>query len=575
MKFIFRNPKIFILLLLIFGFFLRFYNLNWGTPYYFHPDERNIASSVSQLKFPDQMNPNFFAYGSLPIYSIFKLGLIKNLVFYCLPGIKSCLSTSMTSFHFISDQSWEKFNHLSFDDAIIISRLFSASFSCLLIILIYHIGKKFHSIQTGLIAALLTTTSVGLIQFSHFGTFEIWLTFFSVLLFVLSLKILNEYRIIYVFLSGLIMGILISIKISHVILLPIPIACVIIVFHKMIKSSHSLKEKINIIFEGIVQLSVIIIIAISVFFVTNPYVILDNQTFKNSISYESKVAMGTLDVFYTHEFFDTIPVIYQFLNVYPFLLNPLITVLFIPALFYLIYNGIKTKNHFYLLLSACYLVLFLSQAFLFVKWTRYMIPTLPFIYLITAIALVELFIKVKWISNVKYQILSIISIISLFFTFSYFLTVFADQDSRVKAAKWAESNINLNSNILSESYDLGIIAFDSNLENITLCDMYYLENNSHPCNGFSFNESLKDAEFIILPSERVLKMSLINKDRFPKRYQIYSSLLNDKHKYKLIYKTPCDIYCKITYLGSTLYPLEQTTHVFDRPTVYILESINQ
>lgn len=38
------------------------YNTNWGNPYYFHPDERNIASSVSQLRYSEQMNPYYPMY---------------------------------------------------------------------------------------------------------------------------------------------------------------------------------------------------------------------------------------------------------------------------------------------------------------------------------------------------------------------------------------------------------------------------------------------------------------------------------------------------------------------------------
>ena len=45
-----KNSKLKILLiLLVIGGVLRFYNLNWGAPFYFHPDERNIASLISSL----------------------------------------------------------------------------------------------------------------------------------------------------------------------------------------------------------------------------------------------------------------------------------------------------------------------------------------------------------------------------------------------------------------------------------------------------------------------------------------------------------------------------------------------
>src|ERR1700736_3518417 len=98
-----RQKENFLLLLLtIVAFFLHFYNLNWGAPFYFHPDERNIASSVSQLAYPKQMNPHFFAYGSLPIYSIYFSGFIINY-FSNLPPAT-----------------------ISFSQAIVISRFYSA-----------------------------------------------------------------------------------------------------------------------------------------------------------------------------------------------------------------------------------------------------------------------------------------------------------------------------------------------------------------------------------------------------------------------------------------------------------------
>ncbi len=540
-------------IIMLVGVFFRFYNLNWGAPFYFHPDERNIASSVSQLQFPSQMNPNFFAYGSLPIYIIYFKGIF----------IKFLQNLQLSSFN----------SQLAFDQAILISRIYSAVLSTTLVPLAYITGKKIHNKNTGLLAAFLTMTSVGFIQFAHFGTFEMWLTFFSVLLFILCLKILNEYRSRYVLLSGVVMGILISTKISHLALIPLPIMCVIIVLYKSAKTYDLLKDKIKIFFEGIAQISAIILISAFIFLITNPYVVLNFSAFKNSMDYETGVALGTTEVFYTHEFFDTIPVIYQFLNVYPFLLNPIITILFIPSFLYIFWKSIKDKNKNYFLLITFYLLLFTSQAFLFVKWTRYMVPTLPFIYFMVAITLADFFINNEKVSSIKYQVSSIVGIICLIFTFSYYVTVLVKPDSRVEAAKWAQENIDKNSGMLSESYDLGIIAFNSSFSRIALCDMYNLEINSYPCDGFPLDQALSDSNYIILPSERVLKMSILKKQRLPKRYQFYGSLLYDKSRYKLIYKTPCDIYCKILYLGDTLYSLEQTTHVFDRPTVYIIKQI--
>src|SRR5438128_7317480 len=117
MQVFFRKHQVFLLVLLLTlgGGVLRFYNLNWGATLYFHPDERNIASSVSQLVFPTQLNPHFFAYGSLPIYVIFYTGLLLH--------------------HFAVAK-------ISFADAIVISRSYSALFSVLLIPFLFLIWKQ-------------------------------------------------------------------------------------------------------------------------------------------------------------------------------------------------------------------------------------------------------------------------------------------------------------------------------------------------------------------------------------------------------------------------------------------------
>src|SRR3989344_6444253 len=79
-----------LMILFLFFVFFIFYNLNWGAPFYFHPDERNIASSISQMQFPDTLNPHFFAYGSLPLYTIFFTGLPFATTHYCQNSLSGC-----------------------------------------------------------------------------------------------------------------------------------------------------------------------------------------------------------------------------------------------------------------------------------------------------------------------------------------------------------------------------------------------------------------------------------------------------------------------------------------------------
>lgn len=534
---------LFLVVLIVIGAFLRLYNLNWGAPYYFHPDERNIASSVSQLHLPDHMNPNFFAYGSLPIYTIYFLGAFNNT-------LSSCQSESC---------------HVSFEQAIIISRSISAILSIALIPLIFFIGKKVYNETAGLIAAFFTATSVGLIQFAHFGTFEIWLTFFSALLFYLLLKLIDKTNTTNALAVGAVLGILFSIKVSMFILFPLPILALLFTKKKLL--TITIRIGIAIKFSLLILLT-----ALCVYFLTNPYVALSTKAFQDSMQYESQVALGTLPVFYSGSFYNTIPILYQFVHVYPFLLNPLLTALFIPAFLYLAITTYKTTKVFYVLLVTCYLLLFLSQASLFVKWGRYIIPTLPFVYLIIAVVLERFFsyLLMKYYhQNLKHITLIIIFFICSIFTLSYALTAFVQKDTRLQGALWAKEHISRDAKIISEVYDLGITAFNPFFEKIALFNFYDLDSPVALETKQRLETILSTNEYIILPSQRILQPRLQNKKAFPNGHEFYKNLFTNKTQFTKIYQSPCDIFCHITYLGDPIFSFEQTTSVFDRPTVII------
>src|SRR5581483_8733791 len=59
--------SVIITLLLCIGIFFRIKNLNWGSPFYFHPDERNIAYLVSLTPHVSSFFTGTFAYGNFLI----------------------------------------------------------------------------------------------------------------------------------------------------------------------------------------------------------------------------------------------------------------------------------------------------------------------------------------------------------------------------------------------------------------------------------------------------------------------------------------------------------------------------
>ncbi len=530
----FRNKTsiFFLLLLLIISAILHFISLDWGAPFFFHPDERNIAYAVSALTFPYRMNPHFFAYGSLPLYSVYLIGLLAGR------GVPT----------------------VSFSDAVLIGRLISATLATMLIPLVYLVGKRLADRRTGFNAALLTTLSVGIIQFAHFSTFEMWLTFFSLLLFWFCLRLQDAQNRRNLALStGVVLGILVAIKISSIVFIPLPL---LLLFLQKTRR----EEKWRFILKNTALSCLILATAGAVYLATNPYVFLDYASFRNSIGYETSVALGTLPVFYTQAFSGTTPGIFQLFHVFPFLLNPFGEIVGIFSLVYLLVQASKKRQASIILLLIFFLLLALPPAVLFVKWTRYMVPAVPFIYLMIALALRPV-PPATAKNTLRRGTLGALILTSGIFSFAFIRTVYLTPDTRLQALSWARNHLPPNTAILSETYDLGIVPFNSFFPNITLFNFYAMD--QIPSQQVVLSQKLASADAVILPSQRVLKPRLLRPSLFPLSGQFYHNLVSGNLGFSKAYQTPCDVWCTILYLGSPIFTYEETATVFDRPVVTI------
>jgi len=521
--------------LIFIGAFLRFYNLNWGAPFYFHPDERNIADLVlrSNLASPTSLLKGTFAYGNFPVILML---LLKSLFLSFFQIFKITDPLAQTT---------------------IILRITSASFSVLTLYVIFLCGK-FWSKKVALLSLFLATFSTGFIQQAHFGTYDGFMAFCSVTVFYFLLRFIKSKRILFYYLAILFIALGAAAKINLLVLSIFPIA--ILLSKLKTGKTHFIYVFKNGLFGLILLLCLTALLS--------PYYL--TLDFRNSLAYERGLVAGTAPVFYTQSFYNTTPVIFQLLHILPFLINPLLTIILLPAFSYVLFKTIKARDQSFLLLASCFLLLFLPQAFLFAKWTRYIVPALPFIYLLISISILDLLRHFKKILNINYLVFSILIFSSVAFSLSYFITVFVRPDTRVEASTFAKDNIQANSRILSEPYDLGIMSFNDLSHNIIFFNFYDLETGKNALQN-ELKTDIEASDYIILPSQRLIRSRSLNKNEFPKGYDFYSSLQNGRLGYLKIYETPCDIFCKITYLNNPVFGFEETATVFDRPTVFIFK----
>jgi len=560
-----KIKRILLLVVLVALFYTRFVNLSWGLPYPFHPDERNMANAVQQLhcefsifnfQFSDCLNPHFFAYGQFPLY----------LSYF---GIQT--------YHFVINQ----LSPINFAEAAMALRIISAISSILnvfvLIAIIKLLSKKAISYWLLAIGFLIFTFSPALIQFAHFGTTEsLLMLLYSLIIYycllLINNKILNSKFLI---LNSLFLGLTVATKVSSLIF-AFPVIMAILVATE----SNLLDKLFTILKLGAFTL------VFSVIF--SPYNFIAFNDFLGAMRYESDVALGNYLAFYTRQFFQTAPVLFQAQKIFPYSLGWPVFILFILGFIFLPWK----KNYNFLRFS--FLAFFLPSAFIYAKWTRFMTPVIPIM-----LAIAVLFF-IKTISNIKNQILKIhiknkkaFYIFLCHFAFLFlifvlitpgiaFLSVYTNRDVRYTVSDWIFNNIPTGSYILSETanvVDLPILNPNEEINqtmrdwngNYISFDFYHLDED--PVLQNNLEKYLINADYIFIPSRRIFYnhktgYSILNK--------YYENLFSGKLGFEKVVEFTS--YPKIEIFGKKLleFPDEQaeeTWTVFDHPVFRIYKRI--
>lgn len=481
------SSKVFILIFIA-AVFTRFWNLNWGNGYYFHPDENNMATALSQLS-PNNFNPHFFAYGQFPLYlGYFSLKVLN------LP--------------------------LDFSYAIFILRFWSAVFSLLSLYI-------FYLIYPSVIFQLLLIFSPGLIQISHFGTTESLLILVFAFNLYLAKQILLKPNIKkYYLYSGIITGIGLASKISSLIFLA-PIFLAIL---------YSLKKYKNI-FYPIFYSCLLLLVSCLLFIILSPYNLITYQDFILALNYETQVATGSLKVFYTQQFDQTLPYIFQFIHIFPYVSGlPMFFLALLALILQITKHRLQITKYSIIIFISC-LIYFLYFGQLYVKWTRFMSPIFFIFPLLTSLFISRMNSKIKFI-------LLIISIVPGIM----FMNLYLNPDIRVEASTWVDKFIPKDSIVFSES---------GNVNNIPRANIFLdFYNTSYSEIASQINAS----DYIIVPSRRVFKNNY-----YPNYYQkLFSGELGF---------TEVKTFTPNYDLFLNAENAEETWTVFDRPTIRIFKKI--
>lgn len=511
--------RFFIILFLLLLVVTRFVNLEWGLPYPMHPDERNMAVAIMQFTCettPLQtcLNPNFFAYGQFPLYLAYGMAKVYQL--------------SQNAFY----------TPVTFEQATIALRIIAAVSSVATAYLIYAsfyliISRHFFKppkktskkpptiLVNKKVFALISLVIVfvpGFIQFSRYGTTESLLMMAYAAVIYLALRAL--YRQInvlpYIFFNGVICGLALATKVSALPYLVIPWAVTLsFYFSRMpadLASGMLHTEELKTIPLKIIKVigawSMLGVVTLFCLIVGSPYNMISFEQFISSMQYESAVGFGEMLVFYTRQFFDTPPVVFQLNHILPFVLGmPLFNACI--AGFILLPWKSKDIN----LLRFSFLLYFLPQAFVFAKWTRFIAPVFPILVLIGLLALYFLYeYLIKHFSTGIHRRLSQAGIGLLVFITLLpgiaFTSIYLHEDIRYTASRYIYDTVFDGAYILSETanvIDMPILPADAEprFKNFTYIsfDFYHLHEN--PLLRDELRSHLNRADYIFVPTRRV------------------------------------------------------------------------
>lgn len=530
-----QKHQVFWVLIFLCSIFFRFYDLNWDSGNYFHPDERNIAMAVSRIHFFDKMNPEFFAYGGLPVY------------LYRATGELLIFITHDSSWTL----GWEKIN--------LIGRFFSALFSTLTLIPLFFLARKVFGEKVAYLSSFFYASAVFSIQTAHFGVTESMITFFGVSIVLWSLRFYEKQSYLNGIVLGILCGLALSAKTSSISFLIAPFFTFLLLFVTTIKRKNW-KELPYVFLKGLT----VLFVAGAFFCLLSPYTFLSWGKFMESMHYESGVVWGTIPVPYTLQFTGMPIYLFQLYNFF-WQIGPLIIFLLLSP--YALWKE-KIKHTYLLFLFLVFpLGYFLYVGSWYTKFIRYMVPVLPFFLILASVSISWIMTKWKRVGKGIYMTTGV----AVIFWAMAFMHVYTAPQTRVLASSWMYSHVAPSTLLLTEHWDDGLpvnLPSGSPSEYITeqlpLYDIHQLPDVEKLAN------QLSRGGYVIINSRRLYGTLM----RLEKQYPYVSRYYKNLFAGKLGYTKVAEFTSYPSFLGITIPDdlSEETFQVYDHPKVLIFQN---
>lgn len=236
--------------IVIIGLVLRMWRCEHAMPYFFHPDELMIGSSVHNMVDTGDLNPRLFIYGSAFLY-------LATAIIYFLSFFSSKVVSLIT--------------------VIYVGKGIAIFFSVMNIILIYFLARQLFNDKVAIISSfLMSTIPLDIYIGQTFKVDSILMLWVLLTIYIsFQLRMYGSWK--WYFYGGVTSGMALGTKYFWPVLVPLFIA------HIYFQRRNNRKIRIKILFHYGIWISVYI--AVFIFVITNPYIFIDFKSALNDMMY--------------------------------------------------------------------------------------------------------------------------------------------------------------------------------------------------------------------------------------------------------------------------------------------------
>jgi DNA-binding beta-propeller fold protein YncE len=535
------------LLLALFAFALavRLHRVRWDDMHFFHPDERAIGFAVERLSFkPLRLNPEFFAYGSFPMYVI---RVAASLATRARPVFRG------------------------FDEAILVGRVVSACWGAGTVLLLALAGMRLYGRAAGLLAGLFLAASVSHLQNSHFAISDVPLAALVLLTLLLLDRAVERKDLSSFALSGACLGLSLATKFSA---LPLfAPAAVALLFLKLSGAPWR-----RVILAG----AALGAAAATAFFVGQPYAVLDYKNWSASILEQSRMVRNAGLFPYTNQYVGTPKYLYNLEQLVLWGMGPALGVACLVGAAWAAVRAVKRREKAQALLFAWVVPYFVITGSFDIKFPRYLLPIYPMLVLWAAAWLVER----SRTSRSWFLVTLGVAVLTLAWT-AAFISIYSRPHSFVTASEWFYERAPAGAKVLTQDWDEGFpFPLTGGRTPERFCGA--LLRPGDPCNGpsqLSFYEpdneaklvkmaaALSSADWLALQTPRIYGAIA----RVPRKYPLTWNLFRQLFAGKLGYKLAADFTSRPGLFGLTIPDelADESFTVYDHPKVLVFQNVER